>query len=294
VRLRLEALMSGGPPDDPGSRVIADWAATNLPAWQTSAANGVGFSVASEADGAAPPWAVLTATNAGVVPRHAAWGQCRRRFASPLDLKDRQALGVWIEGDGQGELVAIRLESPQHIAFGAVADRYVTVDFTGRRYFTLVETESARWSDSTWNDAKGLYNVYRETINFGTVESVSLWLQNLPPGKEAKCRVGPVQAIPMLPAVVKNPTVSVNGVTLVLPAELPVGRWIEGSGPEDCVLYGSKGEQLRKVIPGGAWPVLRPGPNELRFTSERSGGPSPRARITVFSRGEPIASASGG
>jgi hypothetical protein len=89
-----------------------------------------------------------------------------------------------------------------------VADRYITVDFTGRRLFTLVETESARWSDYVWNDGKGLYNVYRETIDFGTVESVSLWYNHLPEGRPARCVIGAVKALPMVACAVQNPAVT--------------------------------------------------------------------------------------
>ena len=62
----------------------------------------------------------------------------------------------------------------------------------------MVETESTRWNDYTWDDGKSLYNVYRETIDFGAGESAEIWLQNLPPGKEAKCGLGPIKALSML------------------------------------------------------------------------------------------------
>lgn len=288
ARLRIEALMSAAPPDDSGAVVIADWSGTNTAAWKTSAAGGVTFTMVSEQAGANPPVAVLTATNAGAVARNAAWAQCRKQFTPPLDLNQRQALGVWIDGDGQGELVAFRLESPQHMSFGAVADRYVMVDFTGRRFFTLVETESTRWSDYGWDDGKSLYNVYRESVSFGAIESASVWLQNLPPGKSAQCRVGPITALPMLAASVKNPAVTVNGATIVFPCEMPSGSWVEGNGPEDCVLYGSKGELLLKVTPRGPWPTLRAGENQVQFSNPPQNGPSPRAKVTVFTLGEPL------
>ncbi len=70
-----------------------------------------------------------------------------------------------------------------------------------------IETESARWSDYVWNDGKWLYNVYRETIDFGTVESVSIWYNNLPKGQEAECIIGPIKALPMVACTVKNPAV---------------------------------------------------------------------------------------
>ena len=78
-----------------------------------------------------PAGALITPPTAARSPRTRAWARFGKQFDPPLNLKDRQALGLWIEGDGPGELIAVRLESPQHLAFGAVADRYVTVDFTG-------------------------------------------------------------------------------------------------------------------------------------------------------------------
>jgi hypothetical protein len=201
-------------------------------------------------------------------------------------LKGQQALGLWVEGDGLGEILAIRLESPRHLAFGAVADRYLTVDFTGRRLVALVETESARWSDYVWDDGKSAYNVYRETIDFGAVESVSVGFQNLPPGKEAKCRLGPVKALPMVPGTVKNPTITINGTAVELPVEMTSGCWVELDGPETGTLYGPKGERLQAVGPGVPWPMLQAGDNAVQFSCSPGTGPSPRVRVTVFCRGE--------
>jgi len=195
---------------------------------------------------------------------------------------------VWIEGDGLGEIIALRLESPRHLAFGAIADRYITVDFTGRRFFTLVETESTRWSDYAWDDGKGLYNVYRETIDFGAVESVSLGYQNLTPGKEARCRVGPVKALPMLAGTVIDPAITLNGTTVRFPVEIRSGCWIEYGGQGDGTLYGPKGEPLGQVTPRGPLPILQDGDNPVQFTCGSLQGPSPRVKVTVFSQGEEL------
>jgi hypothetical protein len=203
-------------------------------------------------------------------------------------LKQQQALGLWIEGDGLGEIIAVRLESPQHLAFGAVADRYVTIDFTGKRWFTLVETESSRWSDFAWDDGKGIYNAYRETIDFGAVESAAIWCQNLPPGKEVRCGLGPLKALPMLPGTLKDPAITLDGATIVFPAELTSGSWIECDDVEGCTLYGSKGQLLGKVSPSGRLPVLRAGSDQLRFSCAPAKGPSPRAKVTIFTRGEQL------
>jgi hypothetical protein len=230
----------------------------------------------------------LVATNAGKVARNAAWARVERRFEPLLNLKDGQTFDVEIEGDGSGAVLAFRLESPAHIAYGAVADRYVPLDFTGRRRFTLVETESTRWSDYVWNDGKHLYHVYREGVNFGAIESLSVWLQNLPTGCETKCRIGPLRALPMRSGSVKNPKLTVEGKTIEFPVELASGSWIECNGLDDCAVYGPKGESLGKVTPRGDWPVLRAGESAAQFSCETSDGAQPRARVTVSGLGEEL------
>ena len=283
ARARVKVSLVTGP----GAVVIADLA-TNPASWKQAAADGVTLSLAAVPDGTNTPAALLIATNAGKVPRNAAWTRLTQEFVPPLNLEKQQALGFWIEGDGQGEVIAVRLESPQHLAYGAIADRYVIVDFTGPRYLTLVETESSRWSDYQWNDGKGAYNVYRETIRFDAVSAVSVWCQNLPPAKTVKCRLGPIKALPMLPATLKNPALSVNVARLEFPVELPSGSWLEYDGGGDFAVFGSKGEPLGRHTLKGAPPLLRAGENRFEFLCPSLAGPSPRAKVTLFSQGEEL------
>jgi len=287
LRFRIESLMATAAPDETNVFVLADLAKADATSWKRTSAEGVSLTLKPSPD-ASDSWCGLIATNAGKVPRNAAWARLEKRFEPPLNLKDRQALAVEIEGDGSGALVAVRQESPHHIAYGAVADRYVTVDFTGRRSFTLVETESTRWSDYVWNDGKALYNVYRETVHFDAVESVSVWLQNLAPGRETRIRLAPVRAVPMRPATIRNPKLIIAGRTFELPAGLPSGSWIEGNGSDDCTLFGPKGQALANVKPHGDWPRLRAGETPFEFRCEANGTAPPRARVTVFAQGEEL------
>jgi hypothetical protein len=279
--LRLEALMGAGSYDDPNNVVLADLSEPNPFDGVPRTARGVTASLSEAAR-------AFTATNSGAVARTAAWAKLDRTFKPCLNVKGREAIGVWVEGDGQGQVIAVRLESPRHIAFGAVADRYITVDFTGRRHFTLVETESARWSDFVWNDGKGHYSVYRENVDFGAIESVSLWYNNLPQGREVRCVIGPVKAVPMIACIVKNPAVTINGRTVVFPVEMTSGSYLELDAGGHCVLYGPKGEQLADVAVQGPMPVLAPGENPIRFISEVTGGPPARVRLTIVSQGPPL------
>jgi hypothetical protein len=279
--------MSVAPAEDTNATLLANLTQANVPPWKATTANGVTVRL-SPSTNLGDLGCLVVATNAGKVARNASWARFERTFTPLLNLKERQGLGVEIDGDGSGALVAIRLESPHAIAYGAIADRYISVDFVGRRIFALAETESSRWSDYVWNDGKGAYNAYRETIDFSAVESVSVWLQNLVPGQETKCRLGPVRALPLGAGAVKNPRVTVGGKTIEFPVELASGSWIECNAPEDCAAYGSRGESLGKVTPRGDWPVLATGVAPLQFSCDSTNVLKPRARVTVFTRGKEL------
>ena len=287
VKFRLEVLMSAKSYYDANNIVLAELSNLSQFEGPPHAADGVTASLVETSEG--PEEAgIFSAQNSGKVPRNAAWARLDRKFEPCLNLKKHQAIGVWIEGDGHEQIIAIRLESPRHVSFGAVADRYIKVDFTSPRLFTLIETESVRWSDYVWNDGKWLYNVYRETIDFGTVESLSIWYNNLAREKQTKCIIGPIKAMPMVTCTVKNPVVTVNGKAITFPVEMQSGSYLEFDAVNDCVLYGSKGEMLAKVMPDGTIPVLSAGENQVRFSCEAVDGPAPRVKLTVIAHGEPL------
>ncbi len=66
-------------------------------------------------------------------PRPASWARLGKTFAAPLDLSRHQGMGVWIHGDGRGEVMNFQLGTQQ--PFEAHADHYVTVDFDGLAVF---------------------------------------------------------------------------------------------------------------------------------------------------------------
>jgi len=286
LRFRLEALMSAGAEAETNATVLADAALRDTNMWTRTAADGVEASAIAAAAEAGPMVVLLQATNQGRVSPRAAWTRWERRFAPTLDLRNRQALSMEVAGDGSGALLAIRLESPHHLAFGAVADRYLPLDFTGRRMVTLVETESTRWSDYGWNDGKSLYNVYRENVDFGAVESVSVWLQNVPAHATTRCALGAIRAVPMIAATVRNPVLALNGVELRLPVELASGSWLEYDGAGECVHYGAKGETLGRVEVTVGAVALGAGVNVVRATAGPGEGPAARFKVTVFCQGE--------
>jgi hypothetical protein len=286
-RFRIEALMSIEYTNYKDRKPLVSFTKAEIASSRRTSAEGVSADYAPWHEDS-PSGFLITATNSGKVPRNAAWVRLEKRFDPPINLKDHQGLNVTIASETGGAMAAVRLESPHHMAYGAVADYYIDLVPKVCRRFNLVETESSRWSDYVWNDSKGLYNVYRETINFGAVESISLWLQNIEPGREIKVSVGSVSAVPLRPVVLKNPKLAMGDKSIEFPVELLPGSWVECNGPDDCAIYGSKGETLGKVKPRGDWPTLKQGVTQVEFSCDLGDTVRPRARVTFFTHGEEL------
>jgi hypothetical protein len=285
IRLRIEALMSTGSFDDAGNIVLADMAGTPAAA---QSAKGVTQAIAAANDpapfaGTATSW---TAAHSSQVEQRGAWANRQWTFSPMLDVKERKAIGVWIEGDGHGEILNFRLESPEHLAYGAIADHYVTIDFSGWRYFALVETESERWSDYIWNDGKSLYNVYRENIHFDAIERFSVWYNNLPAGQSVKCRLSPIKAVPMEAGTYSNIELQVNAGKIIFPVTMVSGDVLEFDSERGWIHYGAKGEEKGIVRPVGVVPILRNGINEISCKWVTSGNRNARMQVTTISYGQ--------
>lgn len=287
ARLRIEALMSAAPYDAPEAVVVEDFQTPESLSTR-GAAEGVTATLAADAEQA--PTGTPTARFAATSARPevgGSWAKFGKPFSPPLNIGNQPALGVWVKGDGKGELLNLQVLSSRNNAAGGIGDHYITVDFTGWRYFDLVEFEGGHIEDFVWPYGDS-YATYREHVDFGAVESFSLWCNNLPPGEPFECLIGPVKALPIVKARLANPTVTINGVTLEFPVEMESGSYLEFNGMDDCVLYGPEGQVLARVTAKGSMPTLQPGENKVEFTCTGLDGANPRARVTVTTLGEPL------
>jgi hypothetical protein len=286
AQLRIEALLAAGPYDNPGNVTVADFADPGEFS-DRDAAPGVEAdlrpsSVEVKAGGRSGCYTALS----GRKERKSSWAKAAKAFAAPLDLSARQGLGVWIHGDGQGEVLNFQLRSPEHLVAG-IGEHYVIVDFEGWRYFESIEPEGERYEDYGWPYG-GAYAIYRESVDYAQVASLGLWYNNLPPGKKVTCYLSPIKAVPLVPVRLVNPAVTIGDDTIVFPTEIGTGCYLEFRPPSDCRLYGPDGKLLSVVRPEGEAPTLASGANQVTFRCDAPGGPNPRARVTVMSQGEPL------
>ena len=279
--LRLECLMGAGPYDGAESVVLAQFDRADEFGTQ-GAASGISASLKPVTSGERTSGR-LTATNPGS-ERHGSWASFKKVFDEPLDLTGQQGLGVWVHGDGKGEVLNFQMESPDHISRG-VGEHYVIVDFEGWRYFELIESDSDRYADYVWPYAGG-YSVYRETVHYEGVESLTIWCNNLPPQDSISCDLRPVRTLPLVATQLSQPRVTIGGAAITLPVEVESGQYVEVAADGDCSLCGPNGELLEHLRLDDSVPALAAGANALELTAENSASEPLRARVSVVARGE--------
>jgi hypothetical protein len=282
--------MSVKPFNDPHNITIADFSESGKFINEDSAAGvsgGIKNSNEKSKDGEAT--FNFYAQSSGVSPQEGSWIKIGKTFDPLLNLDKNQALGVWIKGDGNGQLLNFRIESPRYIAYGTHGDHFVKIDFKGWRYFELVEIESSEYSNYIWPDSGFyVYASYRTALEFKSIDKLQLWYNNLPAGKEVSCVVGPVKAIPIVTCIIENPCITVGKEKIVFPVKMESGMYLEFKSSTDCKLYGSKGEFLKDIHPQGKIPVLNPGKNEISFACDAPTEIKPRVQVTVIDEGKPL------
>lgn len=289
VKLRIESLLSVKSYSDPANIILADFSGPEAFS-DKEYAKGIsgGISNSNEKAVSSESGRIFSAQSSGVSPLNGSWIKMEKKIEPSLDLSKNQALGVWIKGDGNGELLNFRLESPVQLSYGARGDHFVKIDFTGWKYFELVEIESVEFSNYDWPNARNVYNSYRNTIQFNKVDKLQLWYNNIPANKEVNCIIGPVKAIPTFEGVLENPSITMEGKKIVFPVRMESGMYLEFLSPSDCKLYGSKGELLKEVTPIGVIPSLVNGLNKISFSNDGPNAENARVQVTIIGEGKPL------
>jgi len=207
------------------------------------------------------PCVRYAATNRG-----AAGGWCAkgRRFDPPLDLSAHEVLGLWVHGDGGGELLKVQFRD----VGGAWCDWPIRVDFAGwRREAYRLDGEPG----FDWSKVEYVIFYYND---LPAARSVAVKLSNL----VAAAQVGPA------PALV-GPAIVVNGETVSLADRLQPAEALT-LDDRGRVTHWQPGMKRSRELPGRRPPlVLQPGANRFEL---RHGGASQAAPAGVSARVVPL------
>ena len=288
VKLRIHALYSALPYDDGKGPLLADFS-NNDEFTPRGTARDIQAALESNAEvtNAGKASGRFSGTNRGDSPV-GAWARVEKVFDPFVDMTPYDAVGLWVHGDGKGQLLNLQLtNSPEY--FRTLDDHYVKIDFQGWRYFELLmrERDAAAYHDYKW--PYGAHCVlHRSPLVRPVVNKLTLYLNNLPPKDEATCYLGPVKALQTRKVVLHNPTVTLGDGKLVFPIDLESGMYIEFESADDCRVYDERGNLLKLLKPQGEVPTLVSGQNNLTFACRGTEGFRSRAEITVIATGPPL------
>lgn len=291
AKFRIELLLSARPYEYKDNIIIADQAK-----WENvtlkEAARGVRTELRKSAEKtpAGEPTMLLFASSNGAVPAEGSWINLEKKFLPALNLEKNQGLGVWIKGNGEGQLLDFRLKHTDHLGVAGNGDHLIKVDFKGWKYFELVEIESSEFSKYTWSpaDNQDFYRIFRNKVLFSNIAYLQLLCNTLQGKGDVSCLIGPIKALPLIPVSVKNPVLTINGQKIILPITMESGMYIERLSTESCNLYGPKGDLISVVQLHGPIPRLRPGKNSISFSCEGPSNLMPRAQVTLICEGVPL------
>ena len=129
----------------------------------------------------------------------AGWVMHGRHSPGPMDLTGCKAIKVWVNGDGNGQLLKIQLLDNS----GGHRDDYIKIDFKGWQPFTLTQPRS-------------------DTLDYAHVVNLNLYYNAMPAEKTIQCDVDQIEAV-----------LEKNGKEIILALEdfeaIELPRWISAS-----------------------------------------------------------------
>lgn len=279
-RFRIRALMSAASYDSPENIVLADFADVSEFSVK-NAASGMNHRLETSTAQVKPGKVsgCYTATSS-LSDRRGSWAMVSKTFSPLINMAQRPALGVWVHGDGKGQVLNLQLVDYRG-AWAGVGEHYVIVDFVGWRYFELIEPEGERWSDYVWNYGWAPV-IYREAVKKTHIASLNLYINNVPPKDTVTCYLSPIKALAIEKVKLERPRLTMGGKTIVFPVSLESGCYLEFNSLTDCKLYDPNGVMLRELKPEGEVPILTPGENKITFVCEALRGYNPRAIVTTI------------
>jgi hypothetical protein len=284
--LRVRALDGAAPYDGAAYTVLG---AGDLDGLKVSQANGVTAKIA-KGEGEHGPTLVFSAKNGGA-PENGSWAAAEKVYPRPfLNLMKEVsggkykplAVGAWVKGDGSGATLNMQLRSPKSVN-SAISEHYVKLDFKGWRYFVF-----SIWREHDAGAAEGFvwpympagspnYYIYERALSIASVEKAAIWLNGVKKGGESTVEVSGVKVMPLAPAPLAKPVVSVNGAAFALPFDVAEGQFAELEDGS-WTLYALDGTPMRRVKAEGSAPSVVAGGNTVAFSSQN---PSVRAEVTV-------------
>ena len=151
-------------------------------------------------------------------------------LGAEFDLSQNLAMTVRVKGNGKKGVVALRLKGGTNSEAG-YGLYFIDTDFEGWRDFVLLEADNGDRPE-LFEAGLHMYPIYRSGLNMDRISSIEL----LATGDVEGVRMSNVNACRQVYNVLKNPTVTVGGETVMFECELMSTDFIEWDGKEAKVI----------------------------------------------------------
>lgn len=164
--------------------------------------------------------------------------KCEKEFPDLLNLSNHLGLRISLEGNGakSEDALCIRLRSSET---GGYADYIIFLNFEGRRDVILTNLDNAEYRTLNFIGAEnGLYNMHRDEVNFKRVKYIQVF-------RSQGCkdvRAYSIDAVPVVPNALTNPTIMLNKAMVTFEGTLQSGEYLEyNAGENNAIIYDSIG-----------------------------------------------------
>ena len=198
-----------------------------------------------------------------------------RIFDPTIDLRGHLAMGLWVRGDNGGQKINVRVESPIQYVSGH-NDHFIDVDFSGWRYFSLIEAENGTRPPVEWPKPCGSYlDEYREIVHYEHVSEINLMIV----GDPKNLRFRTLKAVPIRNYDLIDPSFVLDGRKFLFKGAIASGHYMEWEGGEAASVCNHTGQEVSRMKLVGDVPALSTGENRLTFSCGRNVNTPVRARL---------------
>ncbi len=277
LKVRIRAAFAAAPFDDPRNITLLDQSGLKSTEYETAGELTSRLEPAGDLLHGKHHTFDLAADNNSSSPSR--WSSHTLYYDNLRDLSANRMIGAWVRGDSSGALLNFHLGIPR----GVTTDQYVDLDFEGWRYFVFPRCEGDRVFDYSW---PYLWKLSLVSLRWGQIDRFAVLLNDVAPGGEVTCRLGPVKALHTSPSTIANPSVTINGATITFPGTLSGDSYLEFTDSGKCRFYDPNGFLLGETVPEGDVPLVRSGSNEILFSCDSDEPEGQAVWITVVTEGE--------
>ena len=285
VKLRIKALYSVEPYDNEDAVVLADFNSKDEFVNRAAASEVTHRLTPSDEQVKIGQQSGRYSATSKAESRRGTWALVGKKFLPEANIEHCDAFGVWIHGDGKGELLNLQLTNARQRSL-VYDEHYVTVDFHGWQYceFLLRERDAHGHIRHVWPYG-GHSTIYRRGLQRKYIDRLNLYYNDLPPKETVTCYLSPIKALRTKKVMLRNPTVEIGSRRIIFPTALESGSYLEFESESECRLYDERGRLVGQIQPRGESPLLVSGENRVTWSCQSPPGYRARANLALISQG---------